>query len=401
MSAKKKILVLTPRFPYPVVGGDRLRIYKVCEALAAQYDLTLLSLCETREEMNMPIPDDGVFRQVERVYLSKSRSRINTLLTIPTRYPLQIGYYRSKEFRRRVQELEPQHDALLSHLIRCVEYIKDFEKPRILEMTDAISLNYKRVSELDARIGPKAKVYSFEAKRLMKYERSILDSVDLSILVSETDKKFLENGTDRPDVLVASNGVAFEKLPFKDRRSCKPIIAFIGNMTSVQNLDACVYFAERILPLIRQEIDATFKVVGRIGDDGRARLDRFENVQVTGQVSSIPEATADAKIGVCPVRMAAGVQNKVLEYMSLGLPVVTSGIGLEGLGAVAERDLLVGNTPEEFCTQIIKILNDSDLLRELSLNGRQYVQSSHNWSTCLQQIVLKTQQILETEQEIK
>lgn len=102
---RKNILITTPRFPYPVIGGDRLRIYYICKELAKDYDLTLLSLCETQEEMQMPIPDDGVFAKVERVLLPKWKSYLNCLFTLPTKTPLQVAYYSSAEFKKRLMSL--------------------------------------------------------------------------------------------------------------------------------------------------------------------------------------------------------------------------------------------------------------------------------------------------------
>ncbi|CUH70210.1 sugar transferase, PEP-CTERM/EpsH1 system associated [Thalassovita autumnalis] len=113
---KKRLLVLTPRLPYPVMGGDRLRIYQVCKALSARYSLTLLSLCETREEMDCVIPNDGVFHRVERVLLTKARSYLNTLMVLPTPTPLQVGYYRSAAFQEAVNRLLPEHVQTVSKL---------------------------------------------------------------------------------------------------------------------------------------------------------------------------------------------------------------------------------------------------------------------------------------------
>ena len=112
-SRRAKILVLTPRFPYPPVGGDKLRIYNLCKYLARDCDLTLLSLCASRDEMGVPVPEDGVFLHVERVYQSKLRSAAGCLATIPTRIPFQVGYYYNAEFARRLESLLPLNDGVL------------------------------------------------------------------------------------------------------------------------------------------------------------------------------------------------------------------------------------------------------------------------------------------------
>lgn len=391
---KKRLLILTPRFPYPVVGGDRLRIYQVCKALSGRFSLTLLSLCETDAEMVMPLPADGVFDRVERVLLSRSRSYLNTLLALGGTTPLQVAYYRSAAFARAVEQLLPEHDGVLSHLIRCAEYVKGTNKPSILEMTDAISLNYERVRKLKNAGGLKAQVYRLEATRLLAYERRIVEAFDVSVLVSETDRMHLV-GAAHEKVMVCSNGVALEHLPFKDRRDSRPVIVYIGNMASVQNMDACLHFARDVMPLVSQRVDATFRVVGRISDGDAAKLKAFANVEVTGPVDDVASAVEDARLGVCPVRLAAGVQNKVLEYMALGLPVVTSSIGLEGFSAQPERDLLVADTPEDYATTIARLWDDEIRMAHLASNGRAYVNAHHHWGNRLAPLIERVAMLLE------
>nr|MCC8460343.1 glycosyl transferase family 1 [Photorhabdus aegyptia] len=156
---RKKILILTPRYPYPVVGGDRLRIYEICRKLSKEYDLTLLTLCETRDEMHHPFPDDGVFIEIHKVYLPKLYSYINCLLSLPTKTPLQIAYYHSYKFEKLINKLAKNHDLIFSHLIRVSEYAKNLPNKKILEMTDAISMNYERFCQTKNKSGIKGLIY--------------------------------------------------------------------------------------------------------------------------------------------------------------------------------------------------------------------------------------------------
>ncbi len=123
-TVRKKILVLTPRFPYPVIGGDRLRIYELCKELSKKYSLTLLSLCESKAEIELHIPNDGVFSEVHRVLLPKINSYINCLFALPTQIPLQVAYYKSNKFKKMAEQLAVTHDLILPHLIRVADYVK-------------------------------------------------------------------------------------------------------------------------------------------------------------------------------------------------------------------------------------------------------------------------------------
>lgn len=379
---RRKVLVLTSRYPFPVVGGDRLRLYYLCRELSKDYDLTLCSLCENRHEMEISPPPNSPFQRIERVLLPRWRSILNTAIALPTRTPLQVAYYRSANFRRLIDELLPEHDACLAHLVRTGDYVRHAAaSPRLLEMTDAISLNYTRVKALRSTRNLKALVYAFEARRLKEYEMAVLDDFDAVSLISDTDRAFLLEGLEKPNVFICSNGVDLSQMPFTARQAKKPIIVFIGNMTTVQNLDACQYFIDMVLPLLHRKLDVVFRIVGRINGSEAERLSRFSNVEVTGEVPSISSAVADAWLGACPMRIGAGVQNKVLEYMALGLPVISSPIGAEGLGVSHGKDILIAQEAEDYAEAIMDLWRTPQYARTLAEAGRHYVEQEHDWST--------------------
>lgn len=392
----KKILILTPRFPYPVIGGDRLRIYEICRELSKCYELTLLSLCESTEEMEMEVPQDHVFTNIERIYLPKWQSYLNCLLALPFNRPLQVAYYKSNRFNKKLEALLLKNDLALAHLIRVGDYLLDKNTPKILEMTDAISLNYERVSEVAKLGGIKNLIYSIEQKRLLSYERNIAKSFDFSTLVSDVDRQFLYKNTPEllEKVLVCSNGVDVHSFPYHYFPDSKEIV-FIGNLTSVQNFDAAKWFASTVLPLLQEQGQFTFKVVGRIPQDKKEELEEFFGVEVTGAVNSIPNSTKGALVGVCPMRLGAGVQNKVLEYMALGLPAISSTLGHEGILAEAGREILIADTPEEYVNLILKVASDKDFASDVSKAGRKFVESHHDWSVMLAPLVERVKNVIE------
>lgn len=391
--SRPKVLVLTPRYPYPVIGGDRLRIYQLCLELSRSCSLTLLSLCQTTAELNAAPPEDGVFEHVERVYLPHWRSVFNALAALPGRVPLQVAYYRSAEFARRLQALLPRHDLCLAHLIRTGDYLRHIPRPRVLEMTDAISLNYQRVRDIGLVKHLRGWVYRLEADRLQDYEQRILNDFNLVTLVSATDRSHLLGERDAEHVLVCSNGVDLARLPFRIRPDPDPVVAFIGNMTSMQNLDACQYFIEEVLPLLHQRGEYRFRAVGRIHPGDARRLARHDGVEVLGNVDSIADSVGNAGVGVAPVRIGAGVQNKILEYMALGLPVVSSPLALEGLAAQPGRDLLVAERPAAYAEAIERLFRERSLAHALAKAGRAYVERHHSWSGQLAPFVAKVHQL--------
>jgi len=383
---KSRLLILTPRFPYPVIGGDRLRIYQLCKALACHYQLTLLSLCDSDAEMTMSFPDDGVFQSIERMYLPKWRSWMNCALAIPGRLPLQIAYYQHAGFQRRAMELMGEHDASLAHLVRVGNAIKNAPGIKFLEMTDAISMNYNRIrknslSNTDFR----SCVYSLETDRLHKYEIEIVEHFDHSFLVSEIDRKYLfdEQPNKLKQVSVFSNGVALDVMPYQFDPSGRDVV-FIGNMFSLQNFDAALYMALEVLPLVRRiHPDVRLRLIGRVNPRQAFKLAAIDGVVVTGEVHNIAEAARGGAVGVCPLRLGAGVQNKVLEYMALGLPTVSTSIGLEGFSARDGVELTIADDSLAFAAQVLRLLDDRKTASNIAQAARSYVESHHSWESIL------------------
>lgn len=400
---RPSLLVITPRYPYPVVGGDRLRIYHICKALSTHFDLSLLSLCDSHVELYAPLPVDKVFSTIERVYWPKWRSWISALSALPSRLPLQVAYYHSPLFVRRIEQLARQHDAVFSHLIRVGASVRLLDKPKFLEMTDAISLNYARLRSVKLSVGGfLGVVYRMEESRLHDYEQAIVHDFDASFLVSEVDRGYLltQDRSIQEKLSVIGNGVDLTQLPYQFQQEAQDLV-FIGNMSTLPNLDAVHHFLSETMPLVHHHFPAArLRVIGRISASQRSRLEKFPHVVITGEVSSVAAFAQGAAVGICPMRVGAGVQNKLLEYMALGLPAVTTRIGLEGLAAHAGRDVLVADSSQEQAEQIILLLRDRKRAQIQAQAARRYVEAFHSWDAVLAPMVATISQRLSSESHL-
>jgi len=375
---KGRLLVLTPRFPYPTIGGDRIRILHLCRALSREFELTLLSLCETREEMQLE-PHDGLFKHIWRVHLPRWRSYLNTVCALPGSRPLQLAYYDCAAFRERVEILLPYHDAAVAHLIRTGQYLLDSPIPRVLEMTDAISLNYLRMRQTSGYRSWKKLVFRVEQERLQRYESAVVRLFDRVWLTSHADRQFVDPA-EECDIDVIPNGTDLELLPYRLPADDAKAIVFIGNMVSAQNQDACHYFIRNILPLVRAKAPVVFRIVGNAPEAVRRRFAAYEAVELTGRIEHIFEGVKGAFCGVCPVRAAAGIQNKILEYLALGLPCVTSPLGLGGVEARPGREVMLYRDAEEAAAPILRLYNNRDLRISLAQAGRDLVVRHYDWN---------------------
>jgi glycosyltransferase involved in cell wall biosynthesis len=369
--------MLAPRFPYPPLGGDRQFLLHAARALR-EFRITLLSFCATREEMEYE-PADDTFAEIHRVFLPKWRSVHNVLPALSGCKPLQLAYYWSRAFQARVKELLPQHDIVLAHLIRTAQYVAGAELaiPRVLLMSDAISLTYARMSGLTGTSRLWRLLYRTEFDRLFAYERACAAQFDQVWMHSEVDRQFL--GLDAKRVRIVPMGIELGEFPFKPD-ACGNVIAFVANMSSNMNRDACFHFIRDILPRLRRNADMRLRVIGACPEEVQRELLRHPGVEVTGTVRRIADAVSGVFCGVCPVRGGAGIQNKVLNYMALGLPCVTSQIGLEGIPAADGRDLFVYRTPEEAVYLILRLHADADLRRKTAAHARRLIVTTFDWT---------------------
>jgi len=354
-------------------------------------------MCESESEMKRPLPEDGTFRSVTRVLHRKWQRLLGSVRAVASDCPVQVGYFRNAEFERRLSELAPAHDAVFAHLIRTASYLDVCRSPKLLEMTDAISLSYSRTAQKRGYLLGAA--YNAESRRLFSYERALINQCDLTILVSEVDRDYLvSDAPSRQKVMVCCNGVDLDKFPFNYSPDGRTII-FIGKNFAFYNVDAILNFVERILPLVRLRFPETkFKVIGQIGSSLKRRLQKQE-VIVTGGVDDIAQVARNASIGVCPLRVGAGVQNKILEYMALGIPTVTSGIGAEGLAAQPGHHLLVANEPEQWSEQICRLFSNPAIGHELAHRGREYVEKNHSWSALVEPLKEGVLELLQKQKE--
>jgi glycosyltransferase involved in cell wall biosynthesis len=406
-ATRGRILVLTPRNPYPIIGGDRLRIHHLARTLAKHYDLTLLTFCESEDEAAAPLPHDGVFKEIHRVVHPRWRSWLNTATSLLSSEPLQIAHYRSAGFREMVEQLAPSHDVVLAHLIRTADYVRGLPVVRVLDMCDALSMNMHRVAQTQAdHFDFRRFLYGIEARRLLAHERKVSHEFDLVTMISPIDARFVfdtqPHAADK--VLVVSNGadVPGHTPPPQSRRARNEIV-FVGNLHTLQNFDGAWFFARHVLPLVRERNpDAVLRVIGDIRSLARRRLATLPGVRVEGFVPDLSAALATARIGVCPIRMGAGVKNKVLDYFANRLAVVCSSCGLEGLHARPDEHLLVANSADEWATQVTRLLDDDLTAQRLADAGRELVRDRYRWDDCVDPLVAQLHELLgdRTESEV-
>ncbi|EBQ3168875.1 glycosyltransferase, partial [Salmonella enterica] len=158
---------------------------------------------------------------------------------------------------------------------------------------------------------------------------------------------------------------------------------------SLQNMDGVRWFCKEVLPFLNEYGDFRFKVIGRITEKDKKWLENQSGVIVTGEVDSITHAAQDGHIGICPIRLGAGIQNKVLEYMALGLPCISSTVGFEGLGATGGKEIYVANTKEEYLQTINNFIINPDKYAETAISAKLFIDDNFSWEAKLNPYIKK------------
>ncbi len=385
------ILVLTPRLPYPVMGGDKLRIYNICKYLAgAGKVITLLSYVTGEQEAEVASSHEAgrIFSRVLTVVLKKRSSYINTFFGLPSQKPLQTHYYSSPEMALALERelTSRRYNGVLAHLIRMAPYVMNAKLPpktvKVLEMTDALSLTYARSGDNRGR-ALLGKIYNIEKKRTARYELECLKRFDDVVVVSSIDREHLLRNADKAlesRLKVIPNGVSVGT-PGGIPSSYDPdLLIFIGNMRTHQNTDAVMYFARDIYPLIKaRRPSVKFRIIGCEPPKAVRDLNGKDGVEVTGLVDDVWTFARNACASVCPMRIGAGVQNKLLESMAMGIPSVTTSIGLEGIDAVPGKHLFVADSPQDFSGAVLRLINDRGLRMGASAKGVSLIERKYRW----------------------
>lgn len=383
-SSRPRILVITPRFPLPAIGGDKLRISEIIAGLAEFFDVDVFACYSADEELTSLPQLQNICREVHVHRLTRGTKIRNTVRGWLRGYPLQVAHYLDKATQRKVESLVAtrKYQLVLPHLVRTLEYARSVPRQRIvLEMTDAIAMNYYRIQRPRT---PMELLYLFERGRLSRYERKATQRVAAAVVVSSADREYLQGLGATGRIEVIGNGTAIDPVPAV---KVQPnTIAFLGNLRYAPNQDMVLRFAQQILPLIwQQQPRARFLVIGA---DPPSRIERLHDgarIIVTGTVPDPHKLLASSAVSVCPMSFGAGVQNKILESMAVGVPVVSTTAGLEGIAAVPGSQVLVADDDAGFAELVAGILGDPSRGQRLGAAGRELVEQDYRWEERLSQ----------------
>jgi sugar transferase (PEP-CTERM/EpsH1 system associated) len=375
-----RICFLTPRFPYPPLKGDTLRVYHQIRALSAGHQVTLLSLAEAPVSEADYQEVASFCERIEVVALPKWRAALNLGAGIVSAQPLQVHYYRAAAVADHLRALLAggAYDVIHATLIRMLPYVWNIHRPPVVvDLIDSLSLN---LADRRTQVrGPKRLGYELEYGRVQAYERAVVRHFPALVLSSPADKEALGGGD---QITVIPNGVDIERFPFHGPAGRDPAtLVFTGNMGYHPNEEAVVWFAAEVWPRLRAARPGVrFQVVGTNPTE-RVRALAGDGIEVLGRVPDVTTYLHAATVAVCPMRSGSGIQNKVLEAMACGAPVVATAIANRGVQGEPERDLLVADSAEAFAAAVLRLLDAPETAARLAQAGRPFVEQTFRWES--------------------
>ena len=377
-----KILFLANRVPYPPYRGDKLKIFNLARRLHQDHELHLLTFAQTQEDLGYQQELEKVFKKVHFIYLPKWRSALQCLTCLWDRKPLQVLYFQSAAMQRALDSMiaQEQYDSIHIQHLRMSPYLRNrSDLARILDLPDAFSLYWERRSKVKRSLLTTVFEH-FERRRVLRYEQ-VLKDFDLSLVCSSEDLDYLRQKHGADNLKLLPNGVDLDTFRARDHDySHNKTLLFTGNMDYAPNVDAVGYFVRDILPIVSvAHPDVKFVIAGQRPVPAVTAL-AADNVEVTGFIKDLAVTYDSASVVVAPLRFGAGTQNKVLEAMAMGIPVVCSNIGFKGLGIASGEGAVMQTDTAAFAQSIIDLLASQDARKTMGHMGKRVIQERFDWN---------------------
>lgn len=387
----KEILFLVHRIPYPPNKGDKIRSFNLLKYLSKSYRIHLGAFVDDPNDWRYAPDVRNFCGETCLLPLHPGRAKLKSLKGLAAELPLTVPYYadtRMSVWVNRVLNERPIH-AVLVFSSAMAQYVAKYDSLlRIIDFVDVDSDKWRQYAA--QKPWPMSWIYRREAEYLARYDRKVANSFNYSLFVSENEaglfKALAPEVKDR--TLSIENGV--DTAYFSDQAAhANPyspdenVMVFTGAMDYWANVDAVTWFAHEVFPEIRRRMSsARFYIVGTRPTEAVRNLARIEGVAVTGAVDDVRPFLKHARCAVTPLRIARGIQNKVLEAMAMGKPIVSTEAAIEGIEIRKPLDLLIAETSAEWVDIVSQALC-ADSLPAKSERNRAFVVQRYGWENSL------------------
>lgn len=391
MPDRPRVVYITHRVPYPPDKGDRIRNYHVLRELSQHARVWLAALADEPVTAEQQTRLNELCEQV--VFIPGGRQWVRGGLSLLSGRSISEGLFRAPTLDAVLTgwRNEVGFGAVLVSASSLAPYTRRNGWEQVPAFVDLVDVDSQKWFDYaTAAGGPKRWLYQLEGRRVRKLEAELCRWAKGVFLVSRAEGALLDSFTAPGAATPATNGVDLDYFRPQPDVKTELACAFVGALDYPPNVDAAVWFATDIWPRVRAvHAAAEFRVIGRQPTPAVLRLHGRNGVNVVGQVPDVRPHVASAAVAVCPVRIARGLQNKVIEAMAMAKPTVAAPPTVAALKAEVGRDLLSPTTADEWVNVLTELLGDEKRQTELGANGRRYVEEYHHWDRCLRPMVEK------------
>jgi hypothetical protein len=383
-----KILYVCHRFPFPPKRGGKIRPFNMIRHLAASHEVTVASLARSAAEA---AEGEGIAPHCREYYLATVSAPVQwarMIAALPTPITASASYFHSGALAGTIRRLvrERRFDLIFVHCSSVAHYVAGVrDAPKILDFGDMDSqkwLEYARYKPFPLSLG-----YRWEGMKLLAEEKRLARRFDFCTATTRAEWETLKGyGGDTPSDWFP-NGVDSQYFAPSDEPYEPDTISFVGRMDYYPNQECMADFCARTLPLLRAKRPGIrLEIVGADPSPAVRKLGELPGVTVTGSVPDVRPYLRRSALTVAPLNIARGTQNKILEAMAAGVPVVTSRVAAGGVDAVGGEHFLVVSTPEEYRDAILRVLGDPAERRRLAQAGRARMLSHHAWANSMRRL---------------
>ena len=378
-----KVLFLSQRVPYPPNRGDKITTWRIVEKLAREHEPVVIAFAHDdadREAARVLREEKGI--RTITVDHDERAKKLGALPLLFTRKALTLGVYGSKELQRVVDEEIEDANLAYAYSSSMGAFLEGRGTPWVMHFAELDSDKWRQYAERHRP--PMSLVYRREWRTLRAFEQRVAHDALTSVFCTPLEQRIFEREIPGAPSIVMRNGVDLtHHAPAPDRAEPGHLV-FVGVMDYYPNVDGCSWFADEILPAVRRAVpEARFTIVGSKPTPEVLALGERDGIEVTGFVDDPREYLARAAVSVAPLRVARGIQNKVLEALAMGLPTVGTTSATQGVEGSPGHDFLVADEAADFAEQVIALLQDPERARALGRAGRDFVERTYDWEACL------------------
>ena len=384
-----ELLFLAHRIPFPPDRGDKIRSWHLLRHLGGLAKVHLACFADDEEdEAHLPALREAMGGRLGEAHVETRRTGkgLAGARALLEGKPVSLTLFDSPAMHDFVRQMlaRPSLRTIFAFSWQMAHFVPEGIAQRfVMDFGDMDSAKFAAYGE---RGGPLGIVHRREAEKLLAFEKKVAARADVSLFVSEAEAALFRRaiGPQCADVRAIQNGVDLDyydpEARFERIEPDPGLIVFTGQMDYAPNVDAVSWFASEVRPLLP---DARFAIVGRKPGEAVRRLAERDRVIVTGEVADVRTWLAAAAAVVAPLRIARGIQNKVLEAMAMGKAVIASPAAFEGIEAEGGRELIVAESPEQQARAIRRLLADKAETEALGRAARRRMELSYRWESRL------------------